>query len=252
MPIGHSEGRTDVIALSLGALVVTAVAIAAANVTGPRFVNDLSRQAEAAIKKTDAEPVKATFYTSGGSPTRHPLLSGGEDLGERTRARAARAVAAIPGVAGVLWADGTGFADGRRDSPRPAVCQEDVAGLLRARTIRFEEGSARIDVASTTLIDEVADALRPCLGSIIAVTGHTDSSGPEPGNLVLSRMRAESVRDALINRGIPGDGLRTRGLGSRFPAEGLEPTDPANRRIEFSVIATEPVRPTPVDTPGPR
>ena len=33
---------------------------------------------------------------------------------------------------------------------------------------------------------------------------------------------------------------------------GVDPADPANRRIEFSVIATEPLAPTPVDTPGAR
>ena len=134
----------------------------------------------------------------------------------------------------------------------PLHCEEDVGALLRARTIRFEEGSARIDAASGELIDEVAGALRPCLGSIIAIAGHTDASGPEAGNIALSRERAEAVQAALVRRGIPADGLRARGHGSRSPVEGLEPTDPANRRIEFAVIATEPVRPTPVDTPGPR
>ncbi|HWK41001.1 MAG TPA: OmpA family protein [Croceibacterium sp.] len=252
MPIMPIDNHREAMAMGLGALAVTAVAIVTASATGPAFSERLSQQAKAAIAQADAAPVRASFVSANGWPTRHALLSGGEHLSERTRARAARAVGAIPGVGGVHWADGTGFADGRKSSPRPVVCQEDVAGLLRARTIRFEEGSAKIDQASEALIDEVSDALRPCLGSIIAVTGHTDSSGPEPGNLALSRLRADSVRDALIARGIPADGLRTRGVGSRFPVEGLEPTDPANRRIEFSVIATEPVRPTPVDTPGPR
>ena len=45
-------------------------------------------------------------------------------------------------------------------------------------------------------MDEVAAALRPCLGSIIAITGHTDASGPEPGNLALSQERAEAVQAA--------------------------------------------------------
>ena len=109
-----------------------------------------------------------------------------------------------------------------------------------------------IDRASQQLLDEVAAALRPCLGSIIAITGHTDSSGTEPGNLALSRERAEAVRQALIARGIPGDGLRARGFGSSEPVEGLAPADPANRRIEFSVIATEPLEIAPVDVPGAR
>jgi OOP family OmpA-OmpF porin len=36
------------------------------------------------------------------------------------------------------------------------------------------------------------------------------------------------------------------------PVEGLDPADPANRRIEFSVVAKVATHPTPVDTPGPR
>ena len=64
--------------------------------------------------------------------------------------------------------------------------------------------------------------------------------------------RARAVREALVRRGIPRDGLRANGIGSQQPVDGLAPTDPANRRIEFSVIRTEPLRPTPVDTPGAR
>jgi OOP family OmpA-OmpF porin len=131
-------------------------------------------------------------------------------------------------------------------------CEDDVEGLLRTRTIRFEGGSSELADASQLLLDEVAAALRPCLGSIIAVTGHTDNSGPEPGNLALSKARAQTVRDSLIGRGIPRDGLRAGGVGSSQPVDGLNPADPANRRIEFSVIATEPVLPTPVDTPSAR
>ena len=102
------------------------------------------------------------------------------------------------------------------------------------------------------LLDEVAAALRPCLGGIIAITGHTDSSGNERRNIALSRERAEAVRYALIERGIPEEGLRASGIGSSRPVEGLDSNDPANRRIEFSVIEKVPLRPTPVDAPGPR
>ena len=154
-------------------------------------------------------------------------------------------------MGGVRWADGNALAESAALIPSPRHCEQDVAGLLRARTIRFEESSARIDQASRTLVDEVAAALRPCLGSIISITGHTDSSGSEEGNLALSLARAEAVRDALVARGIPAGGLRVRGFGSRRPVEGLAPTDPANRRIDFAVLATEPVTPTPVDVPGP-
>lgn len=244
--------RNGHIALVLGAVLVAALAIVAGRMSGQGLTERLTAQAAEAIADARGAPVTARFASARGSASRHPVLSGGERLDEGTRNRVAKAVAAIPGVGGVRWADGTALAESSDAPLAPLRCQDDVATLLRARTIRFEESSARIDDVSGGLVDEVAAALRPCLGSIIAITGHTDASGPEPGNLQLSLARAQAVRDALVRRGIPADGLRTRGLGSRSPVEGLEPTDPANRRIDFSVVASKPIRPTPVDTPGPR
>jgi OOP family OmpA-OmpF porin len=239
------------IAILAGALIVLALAAFGGALTGPRITASLAERAQVAIDDAGGRPVKAVF-TGGFWASRYPVLTGGEGLGEATRARVARAVAEVPGMGGIRWSDGTARVSASTETPPPLHCQDDVDALLRARTIRFEESSTRIDAASSDLIDEVADALRPCLGSIIALTGHTDSSGPEPGNLELSRKRAEAVRQALVQRGIPADGLRTRGVGSSEPVQGLDPSDPANRRIEFSVVAKVATHPTPVDTPGPR
>lgn len=244
--------RNAYFVLALGAALVVALAIVASRTTGPALIDRLAAQATEAIADAGGAPIVARFSTVTGSASRHPRLSGGEGINEGVRDRVAKALARIPGVGGIRWSDGTAFAE-TSDAPVALLrCQDDVEALLRARTIRFEESSARIDATSSELVDEVAAALRPCLGSIIAITGHTDASGPEAGNLALSRERARAVRDALVRRGIPSDGLRTRGLGSRSPVHGLDPTDPANRRIEFSVIASKPIRPTAVDTPGPR
>lgn len=235
-----------------GALVVVAIAGGAAERFDTPFSARMEADAARAVAQAGGRGVRVSFTAADGSPTRHPLLSGGEALDEGTRARVAQAVAEVRGVGGVNWADGTARAEAGEVPLSPLHCQEDVEALLRARTIRFEESSSRIDAASGELLDEVAAALRPCLGSIIAIVGHTDASGPEPGNLALSEERAVAVERALMRRGIPGDGLRARGVGSASPVKGLDPADPANRRIEFSVLATRPVRPTPVDTPGPR
>lgn len=242
--------RHPSIAITVGALIVFGLALLGATLTGPRIIAHLSERTEAAIADVGGQPVHAVF--AGGIWTsRHPILEGGEGLNDRTRARVAQAVAQVPGIGGIRWADTTARVANNAQAGRPMRCQDDVDALLRARTIRFEESSTTIDLGSRDLIDEVAQALRPCLGAIIAITGHTDSSGPEPGNLELSKTRADAVRDALVSRGIPSDGLRTRGVGSSEPVQGLDPSDPANRRIEFSVIAKVPIRPTPVDTPGP-
>ncbi len=238
--------------VAIGAFLVAMLAILGGRISGPGFATQLSVKAVRAIERVGAQPVSARFATKGGSPSRHPVLSGGEGLAEDLRDRAAKAVAAAPGVGGVRWADGRLLVESAAVILSPTHCEEDVEALLRARSIRFEESSSRIDAPSRTLVAEVAAALRPCLGSIIAISGHTDATGPEPGNLALSLERAQAVRQLLVARGIPHDGLRVQGLGSRAPVEGLDPGDPANRRIEFAVLATQPITPTAVDTPGPR
>ena len=240
------------LAIFAGATLTVASAYLLAEPVAPGFIERLERDTAAAIVEAGGSGVTARFANVMGWPSRHPLLSGGERLDEKTRARIARAVYNVPGVGGIVWSDGTARAESDEPTYQPLHCQEDVEGLLRTRSIRFEEASSAILPASRMLLDEVADALRPCLGSIIAITGHTDQSGPEPGNIALSMERARAVREALVRRGIPRDGLRASGVGSSQPVEGLAPTDPANRRIEFSVIRTEPLRPTPVDTPGAR
>lgn len=198
--------------------------------------------------------IELSFVTAKGWLTRHPSLSGGEGLSDTIRAQAAAAIAATPGVGGVIWRNSSGtFAspEQHRQQVSSAHCQEDVEAVLRTRTIRFSESSAKLDPASQNLLDEVATALMPCVGSIIAITGHTDNGGDAEANLALSRARAEVVRWALIGRGIPADGLRATGVGAAEPIKGLDPSDPANRRIDFSVIETMPLQPTPIDTPGP-
>jgi OOP family OmpA-OmpF porin len=228
------------------------MAVAAGAGTDHRYVDRLSQEAKEVIASHDAPRISANFINRFGWPTRHPLLSGGEPYDEATRDKVAKTLASIEGVGGISWADGTGLAMVGEVRVSPLHCQDDVQALLLARSIRFEESSSDIAPASRELLDEVATALRPCLGSIIAITGHTDSTGPEPGNIALSRMRAQAVQTALIDRGIPADGIRSQGFGSSQPIGGLPPADPANRRIEFAVIKTVPLVPTPVDIPGPR
>lgn len=237
-----------------GAIATAAIAAGSTSANGPDLIARIEKDAAKARDMAGGTSIHLDFRTKQGWLTRHPALSGGGAFDPETRARTAAAIAAVPGVGGVHWKTKTlGEKDiaSVGDGPRSLHCQNDVEAILKARTIRFAEASAAIDPASQTLLDEVAIALKPCLGSIIAINGHTDNAGDETANIALSRARAEAVRWALIGRGIPADGLRATGMGSKAPIKGLDPADPANRRIEFSVIATMPIKPTPIDTPGP-
>jgi OOP family OmpA-OmpF porin len=242
--------RKPHVAILAGILVCIALAYTVAGASAQGLADRLAEPAPAAIQAVGGGgQVAAHFHSPNGWPSRHPLLTGGEPLDEGTRQRIAEAVARLPGVGGIRWSDGDMMVE---EGFNPLHCQEDVTGLLRARTLRFEEGSARIDASSRSLVDEVASALRPCVGAKIEVNGHTDSIGTEEANLALSTERANAVRDALMLHGIPSEGLVANGHGSIRPIDGLEPNDPANRRIEFRVLSTEPLIPTPVDLPAAR
>ena len=238
--------------IGAGAVLASALALPFAVTTGPALAERLEEEAQRKIVQLDAHPVEARFESAGGRPSRHATLWNGEGMTDSRRETVAKAIGTISGVGGVFWSDGTANAESAEQAIVPLHCQDDVEALLRARTVRFEESSAAIDPASLVLLDEVAEALRPCTGSTVAIIGHTDQSGSEAANIALSYERAMAVRQALEQRGIPRDALRVRGLGSREPVEGLDPSDPANRRIDFEVIATEPLVPTPIDTPGAR
>ena len=233
-----------------GGLTTAVLALASTAAHGPRLIAGLAQSSELALAGTG---VRAVFQDGRGWLTRHPTLIGGSALPDPARAHVAALVAALPGVGGVRWQ----VTRARRALAIEAGeqvslhCQQDVEGIVKARTIRFAEASAALDPASDEVLDEVAAALRPCVGSIIAITGHTDAAGDPRGNVALSLARAEAVQAALERRGIPADGLRAQGLGAERPVEGLDPADAANRRIEFSVITSVPLLPTPVDTPGP-
>ena len=234
-----------------GAVATSVISFASVMAHGPSFIAGVEAGAERARDAAGGHGIDMRFTTRQGWLTRHPMLSGGNRVPPFFRARAAAAIAHAPGVGGVYWKPDRNRIGGayRISEPSELHCQDRVEAILRARTIRFADASAAIDPASNVVLDEVASALRPCVGSIIAITGHTDASGSPASHRALSQKRAEAVKAALIRRGIPADGLRARGEGASHPLEGLDPYDAANRRIEFSVISLRPLQPTPVDTP---
>jgi outer membrane protein OmpA-like peptidoglycan-associated protein len=65
------------------------------------------------------------------------------------------------------------------------------------------------------------------------IAGHTDASGSAAYNRTLSRARAESVRQFLVDRGIDPDRLEVVGRGEDDLLHPDEPLHGANRRVEI-------------------
>jgi outer membrane protein OmpA-like peptidoglycan-associated protein len=102
--------------------------------------------------------------------------------------------------------------------------------------VHFDTGSSRIQRRSDGLLDQIAFMVKdhPEVGRI-RVEGYTDNVGPPDMNVRLSRERADSVRNALIERGVPRDRLRTEGYGESHPMapNRTRAGRAKNRRVEF-------------------
>jgi hypothetical protein len=68
------------------------------------------------------------------------------------------------------------------------------------------------------------------------ITGHTDSSGGQAYNLILSQRRAEAVVNYLVSQGIERGRLEAKGVGYSNPLPKLTVRNALNRRVEAAVI----------------
>lgn len=73
----------------------------------------------------------------------------------------------------------------------------------------------------------------------IEITGHTDNIGSKTYNQQLSENRANSVREYLVQNGIPSERLLSKGFGDTKPIadNSTEAGRTQNRRTEFSIVS---------------
>ncbi len=126
-------------------------------------------------------------------------------------------------------------------------CQGDINAVMAGKTINFKSGSAYLAADSNTLLDDVAKALKPCSGTSVEIQGHTDLVGGADTNLILSQSRADTVKQALVTRGIDVARLSAKGYGASQPIENvINPAANAkNRRTIFAISAATAAPSTP-------
>jgi outer membrane protein OmpA-like peptidoglycan-associated protein len=106
------------------------------------------------------------------------------------------------------------------------------------RPVVFAYNRSDIDSSSLYIIEEITSAMLEHPRVEIEIQGHTDNIGGEEFNQRLSEARAESVKRALIARGVEERRLRTRGFGFSMPIASND-TDEGrakNRRTVFRII----------------
>ncbi|UWQ22722.1 OmpA family protein [Jannaschia sp. W003] len=122
--------------------------------------------------------------------------------------------------------------------PTPEACVERLAAAQDGAKLSFAPGAAVIEAESADLLGTLVGHLKDCERVSFEVAGHTDSQGGEEMNQSLSQQRADAVRLALIERGVPPSQLTARGYGEAQPIadNDTEAGREANRRIAFTLL----------------
>lgn len=117
------------------------------------------------------------------------------------------------------------------------VREGDVIVLNMRDNVEFPSDSAALDPRYHSILESVALVLDEYEKTYVDVIGHTDNTGSDSYNKDLSRRRAESVANFLIDEGLDPARLATKGAGEDFPiASNASPEGrQANRRVEIAL-----------------
>ena len=101
--------------------------------------------------------------------------------------------------------------------------------------VTFEFGSTRLTGSAKLILDDVYQLLRGNREVVLEIRGFTDNVGKRSSNRRVSQLRAQSVKDYLVSKGINANRLRPYGFGDDKPiGDNSTPEGRAkNRRIEF-------------------
>ncbi|HNS42502.1 MAG TPA: OmpA family protein, partial [Taishania sp.] len=120
------------------------------------------------------------------------------------------------------------------------VIEEAVKEILKTAfdNLEFETGKDIIKEVSKPSLDELAGVLVKKPEWKLQIAGHTDNVGNAQSNLILSKKRAEAVKNYLSSKGVDASRFSVLYFGQTMPiADNNTPEGrQKNRRVEMSII----------------
>ncbi|WP_425638719.1 OmpA family protein [Algoriphagus yeomjeoni] len=127
----------------------------------------------------------------------------------------------------------------KTDEPTVVLMTKAESGsMILLENVSFKRGTAELEGEDTkATLTELAGFLLENPAMKLRIHGHTDSAGDPGLNKALSLDRASSVRDFLIEQGVPFESLRISGWGGTRPtaSNSTEVGRSKNRRVELEV-----------------
>jgi outer membrane protein OmpA-like peptidoglycan-associated protein len=104
--------------------------------------------------------------------------------------------------------------------------------------VTFDSYRADINAGFYPVLDSVALVLKEFNKTLIHVTGHTDNTGSDQLNQILSEQRANSVAQYLMSRQISAQRFVIRGASKHQPIadNSTESGRSTNRRVEITLV----------------
>jgi outer membrane protein OmpA-like peptidoglycan-associated protein len=117
--------------------------------------------------------------------------------------------------------------------------QGDDLILRMPSSVTFDVDRWEVKPQFYGVLDDVGRTLGSYNQTYIDVLGHTDTTGSNEHNQLLSERRAAAVADYLATRGVARARMATRGFGETAPLYVPDDTDmkrAANRRVEIKIV----------------
>ncbi|MFJ4348613.1 OmpA family protein [Pseudomonas sp. NPDC089401] len=113
--------------------------------------------------------------------------------------------------------------------------QADRGLVMTLSDVLFDTGSADLKSSASRTVLKLVQFLQLNPRRIVRIEGYTDSTGAPEDNLKLSRGRAQSVADMLVDLGVDERRLQVEGYGDQYPIEvnASERGRAQNRRVEI-------------------
>ena len=117
----------------------------------------------------------------------------------------------------------------------------DLLAISLKGDVTFDYDSAILRPGLYSEIDRISNVLIKYPETVIRVEGHTDSTGSENYNMVLSQRRADSVKNLIVQRGVSLTRIETMPYGESMPIadNSTEAGRSMNRRVEIKIAPTQ-------------
>lgn len=127
--------------------------------------------------------------------------------------------------------------------PEPAATQPQPEVITLKGDALFGFNRTEIRPEARKQLSDIASKLKAQQSiEAIVISGHTDAAGPETYNQELSKKRAESVKQFLVNEGVVSKSIVVQALGEERPVASNDTKDgrAQNRRVEILVQSATP------------